>query len=85
MRPVFLPDDAVAAVESIRRTGQNVRFEIKKACEQERWRLKVLYDVVDGDGDPPRTIQLGLLWSDDRAAVCALRDRLAAGGTGKAP
>lgn len=82
---MFLPDDAVAAVESIRRTGQNVRFEIKKACEQERWRLKVLYDVVDGDGTPPRTIQLGLLWCDDLPAVCALRDRLAAGDSGRAP
>jgi hypothetical protein len=82
---VFLPDDAVAALESIRRTGQSVRFEIKKACEQERWRLKVLYEVVDGDGAPPRTIQLGLLWADDRAAVCALRDRLAAGESGRAP
>lgn len=85
MRPVFLPDDAVTALESIRRTGQNVRFEIKKACEQERWRLKVLYDVVDGDGLPPRTVQLGLLWSDDRIAVRALRDRLAGGESGRAP
>jgi hypothetical protein len=81
---VFLPDDAVTALESIRRTGRNVRFEIKKACEQERWRLKVLYDVVDGDGLPPRTVQLGLLWSDDRLAVRALRDRLAAGESGRA-
>jgi hypothetical protein len=83
---VFLPDDAVTALESIRRTGQNVRFEVKKACEQERWRLKVLYDVVDGDdGAPARSIQLGLLWADDRAAVFALRDRLAAGDSGRAP
>jgi hypothetical protein len=82
---VFLPDDAVTALKSIRRTGENVRFEVKKACEQERWRLKVLYDVVDGEGVPPRTIQLGLLWADDRAAVCALRDRLAAGESGRAP
>ena len=82
---MFLPDDAVSALESIRRTGQNVRFEIKKACEQERWRLKVLYDVVDGAGGPPRTIQLGLLWSDDRAGIRALRDRLVAGENGRAP
>lgn len=82
---MFLPDDAVTALESIRRTGQNVRFEIKKACEQERWRLKVLYDVVDADGAPPRTIQLGLIWADDRLEVRALRDRLAAGESGRAP
>lgn len=85
MRAVFLPDEAAAAVEALRRTGQNVRFEIKKACEQERWRLKVLYDVVDEAGAPPRTVHLGLLWADDRAAVCELRDRLERGESGRAP
>ncbi|WP_242345591.1 hypothetical protein [Anaeromyxobacter terrae] len=80
-----LPDEAAAALESLRRTGKDVRFEIKKACEQERWRLKALYDVVDEDGAPPRTIHLGLLWSDDRQGVRDLKDRLERGESGRAP
>jgi hypothetical protein len=76
---VELPDEAARAVEAVRRTGQNVRFEIKKACEQERWRLKVLYDRADPVTGETTTIHLGLLWSDDRAAVVALRDQLERG------
>jgi hypothetical protein len=76
---VELPEEAARAVEAIRRNGQNVRFEIKKACEQERWRLKVLYDRADPATGETTTIHLGLLWSDDRAALVALCDQLAGG------
>lgn len=74
-----LPVEAARAVEVIRRTGQNVRFEVKKACEQERWRLKVLYDAADPATGETTPVALGLLWSDDHAGVIALRDRLARG------
>ncbi len=75
-----LPDEAARALEAVRRTGRNVRFEVKKACEQERWRLKVLYEAADPATGETTTVQLGLLWSEDRAGVTSLRDRLAAGG-----
>lgn len=79
-----LPDSAVEALASVRRTGKNVRFEVKKACEQERWRLKVLYEVPDPVTGEESTVQLGLLWDEDRAAIVDLKDRLAAGGDGRA-
>jgi hypothetical protein len=67
-----LPEHAVRALEVVRREGRGVRFEIKKACEQERWRLKVCYTPpVEG-----AETQLGLLWSDDLAGLEALKRRL---------
>ena len=68
----------------MRRTGQNVRFEVRKACEQERWRLKVLYEQPDPDSGELRTVQLGLVWAEDRSEVTSLRDRLARGEPGRA-
>jgi len=79
LRRVELPVDAARALDAVRRTGQNVRFEVKKACEQERWRLKVLYDAADPATGETTTVALGLLWSDDKAGVTALCDRLARG------
>jgi hypothetical protein len=76
---VELPVEAARALEAIRRTGKNVRFEVKKACEQERWRLKVVYEAADPATGEGTTVQLGLLWSDDHEGVSALRDRLARG------
>ena len=66
-----LPEQAVRALEVVRRDGRGVRFEIKKACEQERWRLKVCY-VAPGGGE----VQVGLLWSDDQAGLEALKRKL---------
>ncbi len=60
-----LPESAARALEAIRRDGKRVRFEIKKACEQERWRLKACYGPVDAAPGGPGEVQLGLLWSDD--------------------
>lgn len=79
-----LPDSAAAALAAARRTGKNVRFEVKKACEQERWRLKVLYEAVDPVTGEESTVQLGLLWDDDRGAIMELEDRLARGEDGRA-
>jgi hypothetical protein len=81
---VDLPDSAAAALSAARRTGKNVRFEVKKACEQERWRLKVLYEAVDPVTGEESTVQLGLLWDDDRGAIMELADRLARGEDGRA-
>jgi hypothetical protein len=67
-----LPEPAIRALESIRRDGRGVRFEIRKACEQERWRLKVCYAAPGGGGE----VQLGLLWSDDLDGLEALRRKL---------
>jgi hypothetical protein len=78
-----LPDHAAAALASVRKDGRNVRFEVKKACEQERWRLKVLYEAVDPVTGEETTVQLGLLWHEDREAVVALEERLARGEDGR--
>ena len=66
-----LPEQAVRALEAVRRDGHAVRFEIRKACEQERWRLKVCYAAADGG-----EVQVGLLWSDDQAGLEALKRKL---------
>jgi hypothetical protein len=66
-----LPEQAVRALEVIRRDGRGVRFEIRKACEQERWRLKACYPSTEGG-----EVQIGLLWSDDRAGLEALMRKL---------
>jgi hypothetical protein len=67
-----LPEQAVRALEVVRRGGRGVRFEIKKACEQERWRLKVCYTPPGGAGE----VQVGLLWSDDEAGLEELKRKL---------
>jgi hypothetical protein len=73
---VALPPDAALALAAVARQGRILRFEVRKACEQERWRLKVVYAPRGGDGDPP--VQLGLLWSEDRDGLRALAARLRA-------
>jgi len=75
-RPMELPQDAARALEAVRRTGRDLRFEIKKACEQERWRLKVLYRAPDPKTGEESPVQIGLLWSEDLAALEELRRRL---------
>jgi hypothetical protein len=84
MRAMDLPETAARALGSVRAQAGRIRFEIRKACEQERWRLKVCYLPA---GAPPGAleVQLGLLWSEDREALEALRHRLEAGQDGRAP
>lgn len=77
-RPVELPEQAARALAAVRQKASALRFEIKKACEQERWRLKVCYRSA-GQGPDEREIQLGLLWCEDLAELSALRARLEAG------
>jgi hypothetical protein len=71
-----LPEHAVRALEVVRREGRGVRFEIKKACEQERWRLKVCYGTPDASAGGAKEVQLGLLWAEDLAGLEALKRKL---------
>lgn len=71
-----LPEQAAQALERVRREGSGVRFEIRKACEQERWRLKVCWAPAPGRAE----VELGLLWSEDLAGLEALRRTLEEGG-----
>ena len=71
-----LPEHAARALEVVRREGRGVRFEIKKACEQERWRLKVCYDAPDACACGTEEVQLGLLWAEDLAGLEALKRTL---------
>jgi hypothetical protein len=80
-----LPDDASAALDALRRAGRDLRFEVRKACEQERWRLKVVYRASDAETGAEESRELGLLWSEDRQGIVALRDRLARGEDGRPP
>lgn len=77
-RAVELPEQASRALAAVRQKASTLRFEIKKGCEQERWRLKVCYRTA-GQGPDEREIQLGLLWCDDLGELRALRARLEAG------
>ncbi len=73
-----LPDQAVRALETVRRDGRDVRFEVTKICESKRWRLSVRYEQATGG-----EFRLGLLYSEDRDALERLRAALAADpGTG---
>ena len=79
-----LPERAARALASVRERAGRVRFEIRKACEQERWRLKVCY-LSEGAAEGAPETQLGLVWSEDREGLQALRRRLEAGQDGRAP
>lgn len=78
-RGMELSPDAARALEVLRRGGSALRFEIKKACEQERWRLKVRYRAA-GPGEGAES-ELGLLWSEDLPALQALLRRLETEGS----
>ncbi len=75
-----LPPQARRALEVVRLEARSLRFEIKKACEQERWRLKVVYVADDKRTGEPVEVQLGLVWSEDLAGLEELQRRLEAGG-----
>lgn len=75
-RAMLLPEQAARALDVVRREGRGVRFEIKKACEQERWRLKVCYGAVDARTGATSEVQLGLLWSEDLPGLKELKHTL---------
>lgn len=74
-----LTDQALRALEVARAEGHDHRFVVLEHCHTGRYRLSVRYRVDDPKGGPARDVNLGLLWSEDRAAVEALRDRLERG------
>ncbi len=82
MRGMDLPEAAARALVAVRARGGTLRFEIKKACEQERWRLKVCWIPVGASAGTMET-QLGLLWSEDLEGLEALRRRLESGQDGR--
>ena len=71
-----LPVQAERALIAVRQRARSLRFEIRKACEQERWRLKVVYISDDADPSSPMEVQLGLLWSEDLEGLMDLKRRL---------
>ena len=71
-----LPEHAARALEMVRREGRGVRFEIKKACEQERWRLKVCYGAPGARAGGTEEVEVGLLWAEDLAGLEALKRKL---------
>jgi hypothetical protein len=80
-----LPPQAARALEVARAQGHDLRYVVLEHCHTGRHRLSVRYVVADPQGGAPRDVNLGLLWSEDLAALTALRDALAASGTGGAP
>jgi hypothetical protein len=76
-RTVELPEQAARALAAVRQKASTLRFEIKKGCEQERWRLKVCYRTAAGRPE----IQVGLLWCEDLPQLKEVRARLEAGGS----
>jgi hypothetical protein len=76
---------AAGALEIARRDGRDLRYVVVEHCHTGRHRLSVRYVVPDPQGGAPRDVNLGLLWSEDLAALEALRDELERGGGGAAP
>jgi hypothetical protein len=68
-----LSDQARRALEVVRRDGRDLRFEVSEICKADRYRLSVHYRSAGGE-----ELRLGLIYSTDRAALDALRARLAA-------
>ncbi len=67
-----LPERAARALDVVRRDGRDLRFEVEEICHSERYRLSVRYRSASGND-----VRLGLLYSEDRAALEALRAQLA--------
>ncbi len=67
-----LTDTAVRALAVVRRDGRDLRFPVDEICHSHRFRLSVRYRAPSGE-----EIRLGLLYSEDRAALEALGAALA--------
>ena len=68
-----LPEQAARALDVVRRDGQELRFVVDEICHSGRWRLSVRYRGAEGG-----EVRLGLLYSEDRAALEALGAKLGA-------
>jgi hypothetical protein len=74
-----LPPDAARALDRARAEGQDLRFTLLEHCHTGRFRLAVRYRVLDAATGELRDVNLGLLWSEDRAGLEALRAELEPG------
>jgi hypothetical protein len=68
-----LPESAARALAAVRRDGRDLRFPVDEICHSSRFRLSVRYRTPAGE-----EIRLGLLYSEDRAALEALAAALVA-------
>jgi hypothetical protein len=71
LSPANLTPEARAALDTALRTGRDHQVVLYEHCHTGRWRLAVRYVRVDASGEEP--IDLGLLWSEDQAALERLR------------
>jgi hypothetical protein len=78
-------EDAERALATARAQGRELRFDLREHCHTGRYRLSVRYQVPDPKGGPPRDVNLGLLWSEDRPALEALKERLERAGVAHDP
>jgi hypothetical protein len=69
-----LPERAARALEVLRRDGRALQYRVEEVCDSGRYRLSARYRAADGD-----EVRLGLVYSEDRDGLEALRARLAAG------
>lgn len=66
-----LTAQASRVLDRLRHEGLPLRFDVAEICGSGRYRLSVYYPGADG-----RDVRLGLLYSEDRAALEDLRARL---------
>jgi len=78
-RVLTLPPDAARALATARAEGHDLRYDCREHCHTGRFRLSVRYRVADPAGGSPRDVNLGLLWSEDEAALRTLGESLARG------
>jgi hypothetical protein len=78
-RVLTLPPDAARALATARAEGHDLRYDCREHCHSGRFRLSVRYRVADPLGGEPRDVNLGLLWSEDEAALRALGAELERG------
>ena len=69
-----LTETAARALAAVRRDGRDLLYPVDEICCSSRFRLSVRYRAASGE-----EIRLGLLYSEDRAALEALAAALAAG------
>jgi len=67
-----LTPQAAQALAVVRQTGRDVSYEVTEICHSQRWRLSVRFVARSGERQ-----RLGLLYSEDRAALETLLAELA--------
>ncbi len=71
-----LTPQALLAFDTVVRTARNLRIEVKKGCRDERFRMRLFYEVVDPATGAAAERSVGLVWHEDGAALRELRGRL---------